>query len=148
MTCQSKNPRYKSTVEFYNNASQTLTTTPSPISLGIVVTNTGVALTPNTSNVEVSYPGTFLINIDAIFESTTAGDVTLQVYLNETALPETLRTVTIPVGFTEVSINTVRFIRPDCQNPSTITVYAKYTNTDGTAAGSINLISGNVVKLA
>lgn len=33
MKCTNKNPHYKSTVEFYNNATQTLTATAEPLNL-------------------------------------------------------------------------------------------------------------------
>ena len=145
MNCSSKNGRYKSTVDIYNNASQALTSTPSPLTLvGTVATNTGIALDPKTSTIDVTYPGTFLVSVDAIFTATTAGQITLQLYSDGVALPETARTITVPVGTSEISTSTIRRFVPNCQNPISIQVYA---NTDGTAVGNVTLIDSKAVKL-
>ena len=145
VVCQNKNPRYKSTFEFYNKATQSVTSTAAPLTLlGSEVTNTGLALDVTTNGINVSYPGTFLLDVGIIFTATTAGLVTLQLYSDGTALPETVTTVTVPVGASLVSVSTIRKLTPTCQNPVNIQVYI---NTDGTAVGDVTKVAGYAVKL-
>lgn len=145
MTCQSKSPRYKSIVMTNNTSSQALTSTPTPLTLvGTIITNTGVAINPGTSGIEITYPGSFLITADIVFTATTAGLVTLQLYSDGATLPETAITVTVPVGTTAISASTVRRFIPNCQNPVNIQVYA---NTDGTAVGEVTKVTTKAIKL-
>ena len=145
MTCQSKNPRYKSIVMTNNTSSQTLTSTPTPLTLvGTVITNTGVAINPETSGIEIAYPGSFLVTADVIFTATTAGVVTLQLYSDGVALAESTISVTVPVGTTVINTSTVRRFIPNCQNPISIQVYA---NTDGTAVGEVTKVTSKAIKL-
>ncbi len=145
MNCSSKNSRYKSTLQLYNSATQALSATPSPLTLmGTVVTNTGIALEPKTSEIDVVWPGTFLFNVDAIITATTAGQVTLQLYGDGVALPETIRTINVPVGTSEICLSTIRRMVPNCQNSINVQVYS---NTDGTAVGDVTLVACSAVKL-
>ena len=99
MICTNKNPHYKSTVEFYNNATQTLTATAEPLNIeGTTVTETGVALDVSGNAVTVNYNGTYAINFSIIIDATTAGDITVQIYIGGIAIPETARTVTVAAG--------------------------------------------------
>lgn len=145
MNCSSKNSRYKSTTELYNNTSQALSSTLSPLVLaGTIVTNTGIAIEPKTSEIDVTYPGTFLFDVDVAITATTAGQVTLQLYSNGVALPETIRTVTAPVGTSVIHLSTIRRIVPNCQNPVSVQVYG---NVDDTAVANVTFIACNAVKL-
>ena len=146
MICTNKNPHYKSTVEFYNNATQTLTATAEPLTIeGTTVTETGVALDVSGNAATVNYNGTYAINFSIIVDVTTAGDITAQIYIDGVAIPETTTTVTVAAGNNLININTIRFIKAGCQDLSHIQIMA---NTDGTAAGSITKVSGNIIKLA
>ena len=146
MKCINKNPHYKSTTEFYNATSQALTSTGSPLNLiGTQVTNTGVAVDTSGTAIDIKYSGTYAVKVSVVVDATTAGDVTLQLYANGTPLPETLRTVTLAVGNNVIDIDTVRFLKASCSESAQVQIYAK---TDGTAVGSVTMVSGNTVKLA
>lgn len=150
MDCPLKNPRYKSAVMTYNTSSQTPTSAPTPLTLiGNIVTNTGVAINPKNSEISIGCAGTYLITSDIIFTATTAGQVTLQLYSDGVALPESIMTVTVPVGATVINTSTVRRFLPNpqpnfCSSPVSIQVYA---NTDGTAVGEITKVTTKAVKL-
>ena len=146
MKCTNKNPHYKSTVEFYNNATQTLTATAEPLTLeGTTVTETGVALDVAGNAIMINYTGTYAINFSIIADVTTAGDIAIQIYMGGVAIPEAATTVTVAAGNNLININTIRFIKAGCQDSNQIQIMA---NTDGTAAGSITKVSGNIIKLA
>ncbi len=146
MKCINKNPHYKSTSEFYNATAQTLTSNAAPLNLiGSQVTNTGVAVDTSGTTIDIKYSGTYAVKASVIADITTAGDVTVQLYANGVPLPETLRTVTLAVGNNAIDIDTVRFFKASCADSAQVQIYV---NTDGTAVGSVAMISGNVVKLA
>lgn len=146
MKCTNRNPHYKSTSEFYNSASQAMASTAAPITLvGTQVTNTGIAVEASGTTIEIKYSGTYAINASVIADVTTAGDVTVQMYANGVALPETVRTVTMAAGNNAVNIDTVRFFRVSCSEPTQLQIYV---NTDGTAAGNVIQATGSVIKLA
>lgn len=143
MRCNS--PGYRSTAEFYNASSQTLTSTATALALlGTEVTDTGVAVDANSNGIGVNYTGTYEAEFDAVVSATTAGLVTLQIYLDGVALPETARTVTASVGNTAISTGTIRSITSPCGSAPNIQLYA---STDGTAVGSVMLVSGRIKKL-
>ena len=146
MKCINKNPHYKSTSEFYNATSQTLASSASALHLvGTQVTNTGVAIEASGTAIDIKYSGTYMLRASVVAEITTAGDVTVQLYANGTPLPETLRTITMAAGNNAIDIDTVRFFRASCDNSTQVQIYIK---TDGTAVGSVSMLSGSVVKLA
>ena len=146
MKCINKNPHYKSTSEFYNATTQTLTSTPTPMNLiGTQVTNTGVAVDTSGTTIDIKYSGTYAVSASVIADITTAGDVTVQLYANGVPLPETLRTVTMAVGNNVIDIDTVRFFKASCADSTQVQIYI---NTDGTAVGNVSMVSGNTVKLA
>lgn len=145
MNCSSKNPRYKSTVMTNNSSSQTIGNAAAPLTLlGTAVTNTGVAINPEASSISVTYPGTFLITADVIFTATTAGQITLQLYSDGVVLPETVTTITAPIGATAINTSTIRRLVPNCQNPINVQVYV---NTDGTAVGNVTKVVTKAIKL-
>ena len=140
------NSHYKSTAETYNNTAQTLTAAATALTLaGTQITDTGVAVDISGSNINIEYSGTYRIDVDAVFTTTTAGKVTLQLYQDGAALPETLRTISADVGNNAIHIDTVRFFRVRCGSQSVLQLLG---NTDGTAVTSAALISCNVIKLA
>ena len=146
MKCIKKNPHYKSTVEFFNNVAQTLSSTESALNLiGTEVTNTGIAINVNGNSVNIKYPGTYRLHASVSVDITTAGDITAQIYMNGVALPETLKTMTMTVGNSIIDIDTIRFINSNCTESTQMQLLIK---TDGTAVGSVELLSGNVEKLA
>lgn len=146
MKCTNRNPHYKSTAEFYNTTSQTLTSTATPLNIaGSTVTETGVALDVSGNAATVNYTGTYTINFSIIADITTAGDITAQIYIGGAALPETATTITAAAGSNLININTIRFIKAGCQESNAIQIMI---NTDGTAARSITKVSGNIIKLA
>lgn len=93
---------------------------------------------------QINFTGTYEAEFDAVVSATTAGLVTLQIYLDGVALPETARTVTASVGNTAISTGTIRNITSPCGSTPNIQLYA---STDGTAVGSVILVSGRIKKL-
>ena len=140
--CNLKNPHYKSVLEAYNSAAQTLTATAAPLNLGATVTDTGCALSLNGSAVNVRAGGTYQIDGDVNVTATGAGTVTVQMYLNGVALPETLRTISVAAGQYAISTRTARYIAPNCANVNSLTLQASG------AGVTVDLTSVRVVRLA
>lgn len=141
-----KNSHYKSAVQLNNQTAQALTATPTALALGAILTDTGVSLTPNSSGVTVNKSGLYRISADITITSTATGIVNLQAFINGVARPETLRAVTVPAaGNSVVHLETVAYISACCAMNPIITIVG---STSGAAAGSVTLISTNVVKLA
>ena len=126
--CNLKNPHYKSVLEAYNTAAQTLTATAAPLNLGATVTDTGCALSLNGAAVNVRAGGTYQID----------GDVNL----TGVALPETLRTISVAAGQYAISTRTARYIAPNCANVNSLTLQASG------AGATADLTSVRVVRLA
>lgn len=146
MRCKYKSSFYKSTLQFMNTTSQTISSTTSQLTLGSnVIGNTGVALNLNTDSISALYSGTYEITVKLTVNTTTTGNVIAQLYSNNVALPETMSITTLPTGYSEITLNTVRTLETSCSSPTNISVHIK---SDGTAVGDVVNISGNMVKLA
>lgn len=79
-------------------------------------------------------------------ETTAAGDVSLQMAKNGIPLQETKRTQTLAVGDAVMATGTVRYLATCCcQEPTRIQLLI---GAEGAAAGTVNLVSGCIVKLA
>lgn len=145
MTCL-KNAHYKSSAQTYNATIQALTAVATPLSLGSVITDTGISLTPSSAGITVNKSGLYRISADITITSTAAGIIDLQAYINGTARPETLREVTVPAaGNTVIHLETVAYISACCAMTPVITIVG---NTTGAAAGSVTLLAVNVIKEA
>lgn len=143
---------YKSAVQFYNSTSQAiaatdLITSPVILNLGSRVTDTGIAIDFNSSDIDIEASGLYRISASLEILGVTGGDITFGIALNGQLLPETLNTVTAVAAISEiVSFETVRAINVCCGNTDynfTIVAFS-----DGTGAASIERLSGNAVKLA
>lgn len=145
MNCSKKNPRYKSVGTFVNPATQSIGATATPLSLlGTQIVNSGIALDVQANGVEIDYTGIFDMSVTATVLVTTAGVITLQLYVDNVPIPDSLVSVTTVAGRNVITSHAIRFIRSTEDNNPIITVVA---NTDGTAVGSIILLSGSVYKL-
>ena len=147
-----KNSHYKSAVEFYTATLQALPVTalvanPITLNIGNRVTDTGVAFETTSNGVYIETSGLYRAKADIEVEGTTAGDVTFALALNGEILPETLRTVTLVADASQiVPLETVRRLFTCCQvGEWNISVVAF---SDGTAVGTVNRVSGNIIKLA
>lgn len=147
-----KNSHYKSAIEFFNTTPQaitatTLITNPVTLSLGTVVTDTGVAIKSGANAEYIEVGGLYRIKADVQVTGTVAGDISLAIAVNGNVLPETLRTVTVAAGGTViVPMETVKRLYSYCgldNNAITIIAYS-----DGTGTGTITRLSGNIIKLA
>lgn len=146
MRCKNKNPHFKSAVQSFSGATQTLTATAAPVNFGVSVsTNTGVALEPYPNYLDVLYTGLYEFDFSVTVDATAAGDVTIQIYENGVALPETLRVVTVPIGYSVIDTETIRYVRAACEAPEQIQLYAK---TDGTAVATVSPVTLTALKLA
>lgn len=145
MNCGINSPNYRSSNQFYNNTTQALTDSSSSLEISNnITTKTGVAISNYGSGIAFKYPGLYRVNVAVTANATTAGVLTFQLYLNGEPLPDTLKTITVPVGYAIIELNVVKYIKAcGCSNPR-IQLYAK---TDGTAVANVVLISGNAVKL-
>ena len=84
----------------------------------------------------------FAVNINA----TAAGEVSLQMAKNGIPLQETKRSQTLAVGDSVMETGTVRYLATCCcQEPTRIQLLI---GAEGAAAGTVNLVSGCIVKLA
>lgn len=148
-----KNRNYKSAVEFYNNATQTLAVTntvANPLSLnflGNLVTNTGIAIDIETNAIDIECSGLYRIYSDIEFTSTAAGVITMALTLDGVVLPETVKNRTVgATGTIFIPTETIRALNV-CntinQHSIGLIIYS-----DGVATGTVNRVSGNAVKLA
>lgn len=154
MSCNKyKNKNYKSAVEFYNTATQTLATTntaTNPLTLnlvGNVVTNTGVAIDLEANAIDIECSGLYRVYADIEFTSTAGGIITMALTLNGEILPETIKTRTVgATGTIFIPTETIRRLHTCC----TLDQYnfGLILYTDGTATGTVGRVSGNAVKLA
>lgn len=146
MRCKNRNPHFKSSVAAFAGADQTLTATATPINFATsVTTETGVALIPFSNTLEVDYTGLYEFDFSVIVNATTAGDITVQAYENGSPMAETARTITVPVGFTAIDTETIRYIKAGCNETAQIQLYV---NTDGTAAAVVDKATVTAMKLA
>lgn len=146
MRCKNKNPHFKSSISAFAGADQTLTATATPINIGnSVTTETGVAIKPFSNYLEVDYTGLYKFDFSVMINATTAGDITIQAYENGSPMAETARIVTVPVGYSVIDTETIRFIKPGCGESAQIQLYV---NTDGTAAAVVDKATATAVKLA
>ena len=76
MTCL-KNAHYKSSAQTYNATIQALTAVATPLSLGPVITDTGISLTPSSAGITVNKSGLYRISADITITSTAAGIIDL-----------------------------------------------------------------------
>lgn len=145
--CNLKDRHYKSSTEFYNNSTQSVGATMAPMNLqGTEITDTGVSLDLEQNSIVIQHSGLYRIHGTVSFNATTAGAVTVQMYLNGLPLPETLRIKTVAVGNNLIELDTIRGFRTSCgQNPQRIQFMIM---TDGTAAGNVTFVSGNALKEA
>lgn len=154
MSCNRyKNKNYKSAVEFYNTATQTLAVTntaANPLTLnlvGTVVTNTGVAIDLEQSAIDIECSGLYRVYADIEFTSTAAGVITMALTLDGNILPETIKVRTVgATGTIFIPTETIRRLATCCaleRHTFGLIIYS-----DGAAAGTIGRVSGNAVKLA
>lgn len=145
--CNLKNSHYKSSSEFYNTATQAVGAAVTPLALtGSEITDTGVSICMQNDAIRIEHSGLYRIHGCVNFNATTAGSVTAQMYLNGLPMAETVRISTVSVGNNLIQLDTVRSFRTMCgQTPQNIQFMIV---TDGTAAGSVTFVSGNVVKEA
>lgn len=147
-----KKPHYKSAVQFYNATPQPIATTSliaNPVSmlLGNKVTDTGVAIDLMSNGVSVETTGLYRISADVNLVGTVAGDLTFALALNGEILPETIRTITAVAGASiVVPMETVRRLHT-CYNFDEYSI-SVIAYSDGTGTGTVNRVSGNVVKQA
>lgn len=147
-----KTTHYKSSVQFYGTTPQdilatTLITNPLTLALGNRVTDTGCAIDFRTNDISIESNGLYRASADVEVVGTTAGDVTFALTLNGEILPETLRTVTLVAGASQiVPLETVRNLNTCCQFTSRNIGIIAFS--DGTGVGTVTRLSGNVIKLA
>ena len=116
-----KTTHYKSSVQFYGTTPQeilatTLITNPLTLALGNRVTDTGCAIDFGANDISIESNGLYRASADVEVVGTTAGDVTFALTLNGEILPETLRTVTLVAGASQiVPLETVRNLNTCCQ---------------------------------
>lgn len=145
MNCM-KNPHYKSAVETYNTATQTLTTTPAPLGLtGTVLTNTGVSLSPEQATIKINNSGLYQASANIQALASAAGNIAIALYLDGVLLPETQRTVTAAANDTvSVTTNMLRSVPCSC-NTHTLQLYGWVV---GAAAAEVTFAQLAVVKEA
>lgn len=147
-----KNRNYKSAIQFYNATPQLITvdslvTNPLTLAIGNIVTDTGCAFSVFNNGIYTDVSGLYGIDVDVNLEGTVAGEITFAIALNGEILPETLRTVTtVADAFQTLHMSTVRPLNV-CNTFGQYN-YSVVAFSDGTATGTVQRVSGNVVKLA
>lgn len=146
-----KNCHYKSALQYFNSSTQPvlatdLITNPVVVSLGGIVTDTGVAISKGFNSIGIEASGLYRISAEITSLGVTGGDITFALAKDGVILPETAKTITAVADVNKtIPLETVRYFN-DClavNNNLTIVAYS-----DGTGVADITMVSGNVIKLA
>lgn len=137
----------KSCQRYYNNAIQPfIADTAIQLEIaGAKVVDSGIAIDTEPLNYTINKTGLYHIAADLVITAVTAGIGTLRVYLDGVPLPCTIRTVSLPVGNTEIHTETdLRFDNCCCDVSHSITFMLE----PGDAVGSVTEFCSGVLKLA
>jgi hypothetical protein len=139
-----KNPHYKSAQNAYNNTTQTIDATGTPVAvLGILNTDTGCSLATNTGGFVVRHSGLYRIAYDVTFVAGAAGIVTLQGLKDTAALPCMATQATVAANGTYTLHAETTVYIPVCCN-GTPTISAALSGV----AGTVTHVCASAVKLA
>lgn len=146
MACNNKlkNPHYKTAQSAYNNTTQTMPETSTPVNiLGVLTTDTGCGADTNTGGFTVNCTGLYRISYDVTFTAGAAGTETLQGYKDTVALPcMTAQATAAANGTVTLHAETVLYIAACCG--ATPTISAALSGV----AGTVTHVCASVVKLA
>ena len=139
-----KNPHYKSAQNAYNNTTQTMPATATPINvLGVLTTDTGCGIDTNTGGFTVNCSGLYRISYDVTFTATTAGTETLQGLKDTVALPcMTAQATAAANGTVTLHAETTLYIAACCGAAPNISAVLSGV------AGTVTHVCASVVKLA
>lgn len=148
MSCNKnlKNCHYKTAEAVYNPTSQALATGRNVLTLlGTKITDTGVGAAISGNDIVINVPGLYYIAADTNITATDAGAVDLQLALDGTLLPSTLRSTTAAAA-AEVTLHTeeILYIPIACGGASPVVNVSVVTAAGGTAT----LTAVRLVKLA
>lgn len=143
MNCHKRNLKrcnYKSIERAFNNSSQNFIDTGTTLNLlGTLATDTGVSIKTNNNNFTINNCGTYSISADVTIEPTSAGNVILQLYKNNVALPCAISEVTVALtDIYTLHVETDLYLKED----DVISVNISGVN------GSVNWIGVTCEKLA
>lgn len=142
MNCM-KNGTKKSALRLVGNTAQTISSTAAALSGGIAQVDTGCSIEPMSSGSRILSDGLYQVQVSAQVTATAAGTVTLQLYMDGTALPDTLRTVTAAEGQTEITTGTLLCLCHGCCCGRTLQACI-----GGTVTGTATAWSMDVIKQA
>lgn len=142
MNCM-KNGTKKSALRLVGNTAQTISSTAAALSGGIAQVDTGCSIEPMSSGSRILSDGLYQVQVSAQVAATTAGTVTLQLYMDGTALPDTLRAVTAAEGQTEITTGALLCLCHGCCCGRTLQAYI-----GGTVTGTVTAWSMDVLKQA
>lgn len=138
-----KNPTRKSALRITGSTPQTLTATPAALAGAIAQVDTGCSMEHMSSGACIRNAGLYSVNANVQVNSTAAGTVSAQLYLDGVPLPDTLRTVTAAVGLTVIPLETLLCLPGNCCCGHTVQVYIY-----GEATGTVTLWSMDALRQA
>lgn len=139
-----KNPHFKSAQNAYNNTTQTMAATATPVNvLGILNTDTGCSIDTNAGGFIIRHSGLYRISYDVTFTATAAGTETLQGMKDTMELPcMTAQATAAASGTVTLHAETVLYIPACCGSTPTISAVLSGV------AGTVTHVCASVVKLA
>ena len=141
----------KSAAQKYNFATQDLTTTPAPLNMGATAgLPTGPAVRDGGNNVGIARTGLYRLTAQLIAAVTTAGTLNVQAYYNGVALASTLKSIPVPVGSTEISLDNLLYlvVPSGCNCADLVYPIDIYAWVSNAGAASVSSVTVNVLKEA
>lgn len=151
MSCSTrnyKNCHFKSCEQYYNTNPQALAagaTIPLNI-LGNRVVDTGVSIEAEPNGFQTLKTGLYAISADIVINTTTDGDVILQIKRDGVVLPCSVRRFTAGTGYREVHTETKQLIEGCCADVSHTFTF-ELVSVD-TAVSSVTSVCAGMTKLA
>ena len=145
MTC--KNQFQKSCLRAYNDDVQTVTTSPYTVTvIGIKCVDTGISIgsSPDGKTVMLCRSGLYHVSLDLDLDVTTAGTITVQIYIDGIAAPCAASTITGAAASTiGTHVETELCVGPICPGNA-----RRITFVLSGAEGTVTHTSVGVVKIA
>lgn len=139
-----KNAHFKSAQNAYNNTTQTMPATATPVNvLGILNTDTGCSIDTNAGGFIIEHSGLYRISYDVTFTAGAAGTEVLQGLKDTAALPcMTASVTTAENGIYTLHAETTVYVPVCCNGTPTISAVMSGV------AGTVTHVCSSVVKLA
>ena len=111
---------------------------------------TGPAVRDGGNNIGIARTGLYRLTAQLIAAVTTAGTLNVQAYYNGVALASTLKSIPVPVGSTEISLDNLLYlvVPSGCNCADLVYPIDIYAWVSNAGAASVSSVTVNVLKEA